>query len=245
MSKHANSVTGYNVSEQHFPAFTPVALGRRLTASGISDDICFMVSRENIINVKIIGITACDMPPGMPGKVITSGIANTLLPDFFDSGDRIAPDENGNWVYSNTGSVTVIAPADDDGIGTVFIGSRIPEVKNYRGHFRVENISEDDILKVEVYGGQTDLGTVMNKVLNISESTSIYLMAEYIHTDDKNGYYRQTVTIDPGNDRTSDEYALWLIADVSVREHSGGAKYLEIVQQWQSGAIYWGSRYWI
>ena len=244
MSKPANAVTGYNASNEIFPAFTPVAIGSRIDASGISDDMCFAVSKENIANVSVIGITSSDLYPGMPGKVIVSGIANTVLPEFFYPGDRIAPDDNGNWYYSETGCAVVINRSGDDGVGMVYLGSKVPDSKTYRGHFKVDDTSSPNSLSIEVNGGTTDLGQVMNRAFEINSSVQVYLMAEYIRGSDGSGSYVQTITIDPA-EKTSDEYALWLLADVQVRTHLDGTKYLNVIQQWQSGEIYWGSRFWI
>lgn len=247
MARHANSVTGYNASDNVIPSCSAVVIGQRMNASGISDDMCFEVYAKNFSPEKIIGVTTCDLYPGMAGKIIISGITEAKLADFFDTGDSIFPDENGVWSLNESGIATVITPGQNNEPAVIFlrgIGSTSNQLA-YNGQFRIKDFSEDNIMKILAYGGNTDKGFVEGKFFTLTSSVVVYLMIEYIHTDDDDGYYVQKLTTDYEKDRTSDEYALWLIGNVSFRSGKDGKNYLQITQEWQSGEIYWSSRFWI
>ena len=247
MAKHANSVTGFNSSGYIIPECTPVVIGQRINASGISDDMCFEVVEEDFSDKAVIGITTCALYPGMAGKIIISGIAETYLPDFFDSGDSITPDGNGSWCYSDSGKAAVVSSADGSGIGVVFIkeAGRTNVNPFYRGQFSIIDNSDEEGSKITVYGGNTDLGYVMSRNFSVDPVVSIYLMAEYVYNDDGTGYYRQKLTADYPNERESDEYALWFIGTAFAQVDKNGKNCVEIVQEWNNGEVYWGSRFWI
>ena len=243
MARYANSITGFNASGKTVAAYTPVVIKSRMYAAGISDDPCFEVDTAISSGEKFIGITTCELPPGIPGKVLISGIAPALLDEIFDREDTIAPDGNGKWEYSDEGHIRVLAPADRDGIGMVFLGSRSNLFPFYRGMFAVNDISEDGKLKLLLRGGETDLGGVSDREITVPEDAGTFeidLMAEY-----SDGGYTLTLSNDFNKERKSDTYALWKIASVSVKTRNNGVKYLDIIQQWHGGVIYFGSRFWI
>ena len=193
MAKYCNSIVGFNISGRIIPAYTPVMVGKRISASGFDDDICFEISlNRNALRV-MPGITAHKIYPGMAGKVIISGIANARIPEYFDPGDYLAPDGNSGWVSSDSGSIQVVISADDSGIGAVLIGSGGSAPASYSGYFSVHDKSTpEDGLAVVVHGGDTDLGYVQGKTLKIEKtSTQIHLLAEYLSTvaltNDKRG----------------------------------------------------------
>ena len=243
MARYANSISGYNLSGKTIPAYTPVAIQGRVDKAGISDDPCFAITTEGLESAHFIGITAWEIPFTMAGKVFVSGVSPALLDEIFDSGDPIAPTADGKWAYSESGQVRVLFPGGKDQPGTVFLGSCRHKDTGYRGMFSVVDASEGGELKVRVNGGDTDLGLVGDRYITLSEEKpliNIDLLAEY---HDKR--YILTLTTDPSKDIKSDCYALWRIAFVEIRKHKDGVSYPEIVQQWNNGKIYFGSRYWI
>ena len=246
MAVYHNSVTGCNTSDAVLPAYSSVMAGREIAASGFEDDICLEVSAKGSFTMLLPGVTAYDLYPLMAGKVIVSGLAMTRLPEFLDPGDCIMPDGNGGWELSESGSVKVVTPADKAGYGIVQLGSsNSAKPPAYEGQFSVKDRSEDDVLKILAYGGETDLGTVYAKEFVIEEDTRLYLMAEYIRTNDKSGYYKLALTANWEKDKVSSEYALWLIADIYVQLDKQGKNCLKTVQQWQNGEIHFGTRFWI
>ena len=246
MAEHYNAVTGCNISEDMIPAYSTVAVGGEITASGFEDDLCLGISAKSNFSRIMPGVATCDIYPLMAGRVITSGLATTKLPEFLDPGDCIMPDGNGGWELSESGSVKVVTPADKAGYGIVQLGSSNSATPPaYEGQFSVKDRSEDDVLKILAYGGETDLGTVYAKEFVIEEDTRLYLMAEYVRTNDKSGYYKLALTANWEKDKVSSEYALWLIADIYVQLDKQGKNCLKTVQQWQNGEIHFGTRFWI
>ena len=247
MAKHCNSIVGFNNTGKIIPAYTSVMVGGRIYASGFDDDICFEISPADSTLRVMPGVTACDIYPKMAGKVIISGIANARIPEYFDPGDRLVPDGRSGWETSDSGSIQVVISADDSGIGAVLIGSGGSAAFPYSGYFSVEDKSTPDgRLAVIIHGGDTDLGYIQAREIKIEkESTQIYLLAEYIRTGTYSGYFKLTLTGDYKNEKVSDEFALWDLAQVTIESDETGKQSLKITQQWQNGAIYWGSRYWI
>ena len=78
--------------------------------------------------------------------------------------------------------------------------------------------------------------------LVITQSCDIYLIAQYISDEDGSGVYQLHFTSDILNDENiiTRYYGSWLIATIGVKDGR-----LDIVQQHQCGAIYFGTRYWV
>lgn len=245
MAKHANTVTGYNASSSVIPAFSPVSIGAQMFTTGISDDICMEVTQQNLGSAKTVGITTCELAPGFAGTIVVSGIANAVLAGFFAPGDTISANDNGSWNVDDKGSVRVISQAGKGGIGTVLIGTSSNAQESYNGMFTLSDLSKDGSLKLAVSGGKTDLGEVLSRDFDISGSVEVHLLAEYVRNDDNSGVYRQMITTDFQSERSSDEYALWLLGSVSVYTRRDGTKYLKLTQEHRNGMIHWGSRFWI
>jgi hypothetical protein len=116
----------------------------------------------------------------------------------------------------------------------------------YQGYFRLENISDETGYKVICHGGWCDLGSLQSKTFIISEGfCQIHLLAEYIKDNETTGHYQVSLTNNWNNDKVSNEFATWLIGDVTAEKDSSGNLQIKVVQQWQNGEIYFGSRYWI
>ncbi len=242
MAKCRNCITVFNAGSTEIEPFSPVEIGRRIDASGLSDDFCFEVVPAKPES-KIIGITDCPVMPGMPGRAVISGITSAKIAGFFDTGDLIAPDASGNWQAAGSGQVTVISPADDHGIGTVLLSPvQAPVVSGgYEGYFRTWDASRDDKLIVHVNYGLTDVGDVADTEIEITQSCDIYLIAQYFSDDDETGHYELFITSDYYDERIVNEYCgEWLIASVGVADGK-----MKITQQWQNGKIYFGTRYWV
>lgn len=244
MSKCRNCVTVYNAGSEEIAAFTPVEIGRRMDGSGLSDDFCFEVTPA-VQKSRIIGVTDAPIMPGMPGRAVISGIAAAKMPGFFDAGDLLAPDDYGNWQTAQSGQVTVISPAGSDGIGTVLISPVQAQVVSgaYEGDFCVRDVSRDEKLMVSAGGGTTDVsGSVDAAEFEIVSDCDITLVAQYIDDGSGAGHYECFLTNDVSGDERikSGYFGEWLIASIYVREGK-----LKIVQQWQNGAVYFGTRYWV
>ena len=239
MDQKNNSVTVFNTNKKSIPAFSAVMLTGRADTPGVSDDICFSVAPavENTSNV--IGISAWEIPPSMPGKVVISGVTPAEIADFFSPGDRISPAGSLSWKIDEAGQVSVISPAGSNGIGVVMLGSAAaPANFRYDGFFAVEDTSSSEKLSFLAHGGETDIGYCSEREFNITSGAILYLLAEYHSSTQK---YSLKLTISPDSERTSKEYTLWKIATINVSE----LKTLEIQQHWTGGIIYFGSRFWI
>ena len=247
MAHHNSSVIGINTSETVIKAGASVMVGSRIAASGFDDDMCFEVAPEKNNLRTLPGVAVSDIYPAMAGEVIISGIANALLPEYFETGDQLVPDGKGGWEIDDAGSIQVVCPSADGAMGTIMLASRRPAAPApYRGFFHAEDISGGkEPFKILISGGSTDLGQVNAKEFVIEEFTRIYLLAEYIRTGDDKGHYQLKLTCDWENEKSSDEYALWLIADAEIKTKKYDFKYLDIIQHWQNGEIFFGSRFWI
>lgn len=246
MSVCRNCITVYNSGDKEIPAFTPVAIGKRLDGSGLSDDFCFEASIAGKES-KIIGVTDSRIYPKMPGRAIISGVATARLAAFFDQGDVLAPNDTGAWQVSENGQVTVISPADKKGFGTVLLAPAKTLSSGYQGYFCVSDVSRDGKHIIRISGGNTDLGWVEDAELDITETCSqiidggmlsLYLVAQYI-----NGGYTLhfSADIDYDENITEQYFGNWLIASIYLTDEGK----LGIIQQWQNGAIYFGERYWV
>lgn len=236
MSVCRNCITVYNSGDKEIPAFTPVAIGKRLDGSGLSDDFCFEASIAGKES-KIIGVTDSRIYPKMPGRAIISGVATARLAAFFDQGDVLAPNDTGAWQVSENGQVTVISPADKKGFGTVLLAPAKTLSSGYQGYFCVSDVSRDGKHIIRISGGNTDLGWIDPAELEIKDDCEIDLVAQYI-----NGEYTLHFSTDIFSDGniTEQYFGSWLLASVYLKDGK-----LAIIQQWQNGAIYFGERYWV
>ena len=238
-----NCITVYNTGKDEILPCTPVEIGARIDCSGLSDDFCFEAKAANSRS-RIIGISDCAIYPGTPGRAVISGIATCRIANFFEQGDRIAPDDSGAWQAVQSGEITVISPADEHGLGSVMLSTPSAPAASgaYGGFFNVRDISDSKTLKIRISGGTTDLGTVNSAELEITQNCDIYLVAQYISSEDGDGSYQLHFTSDILNDEniTTQYYGEWLIATIGVSDGR-----LLIIQQHQCGAIYFGTRYWV
>ena len=188
------------------------------------------------------GVLSDELQPGECGMATVFGPVKVKVNGTAEG--YVSPSKDGSeFKYSRTG-VKVLSYYKDEAV--ILLGvNNPPEAAGYEGQFSVKDRSKGNDLKVLAYGGETDLGTVHAKEFEIKDYTKIYLLAEYRKSETGTGGYYTTLTDNWQKDKKSDEYALWLIADISVKTDKSNNKYLEIVQQWQSGAIYFGSRFWI
>ena len=243
MAKCRNCITVFNAGTSVIEPFSPVEIGSRIDASGLSDDFCFEVVPAKPES-KVIGIADCPVMPGMPGRAVISGIASARIAGFFDAGDLICPDGSGSWQTAGSGQVTVISPSDDHGIGTVLLSpAQKPAVSGaYEGYFCVKDTSADEKLTVLVEGGETDIGSVSSANFEITQNCTIFLVAQYLEDGSGSGRYELFITNDRYNDQriTGRYVGEWIIANVYVTDGK-----MKIVQQWQNGAIYFGTRYWV
>ena len=243
MAKCRNCITVFNAGTTMIEPYSPVEIGRRIDASGLSDDYCFEVVPAKPAS-KMIGITDCPVMPGMPGRAVISGIASARIAGFFDSGDLISPNGSGSWQTAKSGQVTVISPADDHGIGTVLLSPvQKPAVSGaYEGHFCVKDTSTDEKLMVLVEGGETDIGTVASANFEITQSCTIFVVAQYSEDENGRGKYEIFITNDRYNDDriTGSNVGEWVVANVYLTDGT-----MTIIQQWQNGVIYFGTRYWV
>ena len=246
MKRCRNCVTVYNAGATEIPAYTPVAIGRRMDGSGLSDDFCFEAVPAGEES-KIIGIADCLIYPGMPGRAVVSGLAAAKLAGFFEQGDLISPGSSGGWEAAEDGKITVVSPADENGIGTVLLspapGTAVSN--SYDGYFNVKDASRDGKYIIRIRGGETDVGWVDDAELDITGICTqmtggvldVDLVAQYI-----NGEYTLHFSADTYSDEkiTEQYFGSWLLASVYLKDGKLG-----IIQQWHNGAIYFGERYWV
>lgn len=185
-------------------------------------------------------VLADTLNPGAVGEAIVSGPAVVKVSG---TGTYMKPSLDGkHFVPATTGAKFVKRIDSERAI--ILLGNDSGTQDNYRGFFHTEDVSDENDVKALVTGGSTDLGQVNSKEFAVTKWVRIYLLAEYIQKGNS-GEYKLTLTDDYERDKTSDEFALWTIADLNVETDSAGNKRLDITQQWQDGEIYFGSRYWI
>ena len=185
-------------------------------------------------------VLADTLNPGAVGEAIVSGPAVVKVSG---TGTYMKPSFDGKYFVPATTGAKFIKMIDNER-AIILLGSDSGAQNSYRGFFHVEDASDENGIKALVSGGSTDLGQVNQKEFVVTKWVRIYLLAEYIQNGNS-GEYKLTLTDDYQRDKTSDEFALWTIADLNVETDNAGNKSLEITQQWQDGEIYFGSRYWI
>lgn len=215
------------------------ALGGIHVINGIADAKCVKRFTGNYSSGTIL-VLADTLNPGAIGEAIVSGPATVKISG---TGTYMKPSSDGtHFVPATTGAMFVKKVSNDRAI--ILLGSDSGAQNSYRGFFHVEDASDENGVKALVSGGSTDLGQVSQKEFAVTKWVRIYLLAEYVQNGNS-GDYKLTLTDDYQRDKTSDEFALWTIADLNVETDNAGNKSLEITQQWQDGEIYFGSRYWI
>lgn len=215
------------------------ALGTILVMDGIADAQCVKRYTGNYSSGTIL-VLADTLNPGAIGEAIVSG---TAVVKVSGTGTYMKPSSDGtHFVPATTGAKFVKKVSNDRAI--ILLGSDSGTQNDYRGFFHVEDASDENGIKALVSGGSTDLGQVNQKEFTVTKWVRIYLLAEYIQNGNS-GDYKLTLTDDYERDKSSNEFALWTIADLNVKTDNAGNKSLEITQQWQDGEIYFSSRYWI
>lgn len=192
-------------------------------------------------NAKAWGVLTETLEPGSFGSVIISGAVEVA---FSGSGDYASPDADGKSFVAGASGAQVLC--SKDGRAVILLGGGVASETGYRGYFWIEDTSDETGFKVMCHKGWCDLTSdVYKKEFAITKDCSIYLLAEYIKDDETTGHYKVTLTDDWNRDRTSGEYATWLIGDIETTWKQSKITKIKVIQQWQSGAIYFGSRYWI
>ena len=243
MQHQNNSVTVFNTTGKTIPAFAPVEITGTENFAGFGDDVCYSVAPATDGMTGVLGVSSWEIPDNMPGCVVVSGMAPADIAGFFSSGDRISPVGNNSWKADENGSVTVIAPSEEGKPGVVMIGNCTPSSSTkYSGPFAVTDISTPDELRIFARGGWTDIGDCSDREFLVSGSAYLYLLAQYHKASDR---YSLMLTLTPEEERSSDEYTTWRIANIVVKSAPDNRKKLEIEQLWVNKDIYFSSRFWV
>ena len=218
-------------------------------------DVRSYIYETDIEYNRTIGIIDCKIQNKGVGFACIFGACCAAIPTNFSVGEVISPIEGtGKWGVNRLGNFKVLKrstksnPSNPEDAGQVFVGQPHKHIiPAYDGYFNVKDASRDGRYILRIRGGITDIGWVEDAELDITETCSqiIYggmldldLVAQYI-----NGGYILHFSADIYNDEniTKQYFGNWLIASIYLTDEGK----LGISQQWQNGAIYFGTRYWV